>query len=76
MFTRLVTAHLRWYAKHKRLAWALTAAELVAVFVLWWALFGFLVAVIVEVVVLLLTVPRWMMARRRLARRELAPKAK
>jgi Flp pilus assembly protein TadB len=68
LFNRILAAHVHWYVRHKRLAWAISAAVSLGAFLFWWALFSFEVALVVEAITLALTVPRWIMGRRRAAR--------
>ena len=69
MIQRVLAAHVRWYVRHKRLAWAVSTAAAVGVFVAWWVLFGAVAAVVIEALVIGLSFLQWVMARRRLARR-------
>ena len=69
MIQRVLAAHVRWYVRHKRLAWVVSAVAAVGVFVLWWVLVGPVAAVAVEVLVVGLSFLQWTKTRRRLARR-------
>jgi hypothetical protein len=69
MIQRVLAAHVRWYAQHKALAWAVSSAAAVGLFLVWWALFGAVAAVVIEAIVVALTLVQWMTTRRRVARR-------
>jgi hypothetical protein len=65
---RVLAVHVRWYVRHKRLAWASSVAAAVGLFAFWWMLFSLAAAVVIEVVVIGLSLAQWMTTRRGLAR--------
>jgi hypothetical protein len=69
MVQRVLAAHVHWYARHKRLAWAVSTAAAVGVFLVWWVLLGLVAAVVVEAIVIGLGFLQSVTGRRRLARR-------